>query len=109
MSVIRKRLTSKARGECFLEAKGLCHICGFKIETGQAWEVEHVIPLAIGGDDTPENRRPAHVKCHKTKTSKDRTTISKTERMRLKHLGAWRSRTPMNWRRPALSQKEDAK
>ena len=34
---------------------GICHLCGMKIGW-RAWDVIDEIPLAAGGDDTPENR-----------------------------------------------------
>jgi 5-methylcytosine-specific restriction endonuclease McrA len=52
-----------------------CYICGNPVDltaphiVGQpGWEtyphIEHVIPLALGGDDTLENVRIAHAKCN---------------------------------------------
>lgn len=49
-----------------LEHEGLCHVCN---QHG-ADEIDHVIPLAEGGADTPENMRPIHASpCHKDKTA----------------------------------------
>jgi 5-methylcytosine-specific restriction protein A len=95
----RKSLGTRERARLFLLHDGLCHICSVRIDgTRERWEVEHVIPWAISRDDSDENRKPAHVHCHAVKTKDDRKDISKTERMRLKANGSWRSRTPM--RRP---------
>lgn len=95
----RRSLSNTARAKLFEAHGGVCHICSAKIQAGEAWEAEHVIPLAIGGEDGGDNLKPAHVKCHASKTKRDRQTISKTERMRLKNIGAWRSPHPMNWRK----------
>lgn len=44
---------------------GICHVCG---EAG-ANQVDHVIPLAQGGQDTLDNLRPIHATpCHRDKT-----------------------------------------
>lgn len=44
---------------------GICHVCG---EAG-ANQVDHVIPLAQGGQDTIDNLRPIHATpCHRDKT-----------------------------------------
>lgn len=44
----------------------ICHVCGGP----DADEVDHVIPLAEGGPDTDENKRPIHSRpCHKKKTA----------------------------------------
>lgn len=86
----RKHFSRKDR-ERILDASGhRCHICKGRITRGQAWEIEHVIPWALTRDDSDENLRPAHKKCHAIKTHRhDRPAISKAERMRAKHLGTW--------------------
>lgn len=43
-----------------------CHVCG---QLG-ALVVDHVIPLAEGGADTDDNKRPIHAEpCHREKTA----------------------------------------
>ena len=49
----RRGRTENAR---ILATSDICHICG---QPG-ADAVDHVIPLAKGGTDTPDNKRPAH-------------------------------------------------
>lgn len=84
----RRRWTALRRADLFMTHEGLCHICGCKIGIGEAWDLEHVIPLALGGDDDEANCRPAHVACHKSKTADDKAQIAKANRVRAKHLGA---------------------
>lgn len=93
---MRRSLSTKVRAALFLEHKGQCHICGGLIHPGQAWEVEHVIPLAQGGDDEPQNMRPAHAKCHRVKTADDAANTARAKRREAKHNG-WRapSKRPM--------------
>lgn len=85
----RKTLTRNQRAELFLAHKGVCHLCGLRIqaERGEAWEVEHVHALEFSGRNDLENLRPAHVSCHKTKTAGDRRMIAKSNRIRARHLG----------------------
>jgi 5-methylcytosine-specific restriction endonuclease McrA len=82
----RKRHSRVALTEHFLALKGICHLCGGKCE-GTAWDWEHVIALGAGGKDELENMRPAHRKCHASKTATDRPVIAKTNRLRASHLG----------------------
>lgn len=87
----------RARRECFEahrwsdEAGKIwltCHICGGSIDPGkEPWEAEHIIAVTLGGSDHPDNVRPCHVKCHKSKTSKDITANAHCKRTRDKHFG----------------------
>lgn len=100
---VRRSVSNTERARLFLLHGGACHLCGVKIDgVREKWELEHVIPWAISRDDSDDNRRPAHVKCHATKTKRDRKIISKTDRMRMKNDGTWRSKSPM--RKPILAQ-----
>ena len=94
----RKTFTRKQITEWFLKHEGICHICGGKIMPGQKWDREHVIPLALGGDDTLENQRPAHeTPCHRDKTKKDKADIAKSDRIRANHLGVPKKRKGRGW------------
>lgn len=84
----RRSFNARQREAIFTAAGGVCHICGGLIGL-KAWEVEHVLPLALGGSNEPDNLRPAHVACHAEKTAKaDVPAIARAERLRLKHMGA---------------------
>ena len=86
----RKGFTPKQRATLFTEHGGLCHICNSKIQVGQAWDVDHVRPLAEGGTNDLSNLRPAHEKCHRgvgSKTSDDIKNISRADRLAQKHFG----------------------
>ncbi|MBN9078551.1 MAG: hypothetical protein BGN87_00300 [Rhizobiales bacterium 65-79] len=86
----RKRFSRKDRERILETNDHCCHICGGRINDDQAWEIEHRIPWALTRDDSDDNLRPAHKKCHSRKTHKfDRPAINKAERMRAKHLGSW--------------------
>jgi 5-methylcytosine-specific restriction endonuclease McrA len=86
----RKSFSTKERAALFVEHGGLCHLCGGAIQAGQTWDVDHVIPLALGGTNDPSNLRPAHAKCHRgvgSKTSDDIKAISRADRLAKKHFG----------------------
>ena len=96
----RRTLTTRDRAEIFGAAEGRCHLCGGRIEAGQRWEAEHVIPLAMGGEDGLANLAPAHVRCHRTKTRTDASDIAKAKRREAKHLGFHRPRSGFSgWRK----------
>jgi len=97
---MRRPLTAKARVVLFQASGGLCHICGGRIGVGEAWEVEHIVPLAQGGEDGGDNLSPAHVKCHRGKTAKDAADTARAKRREAAHLGIKKARTPIRgWRR----------
>lgn len=87
---MRKSFSKKDRARIFTANSGICHLCDGKINGAvEAWEIEHVIPYALTQDDSDDNLRPAHVKCHRVKTADDRQIIAKAERRRAKHDGTW--------------------
>jgi len=87
----RRSFSKKDRARIFASAGGVCHLCNGAITVGEAWEVEHVIAWELTRDDSDENLRPAHVKCHREKTHKqDRPAIQKAKDRQAKHTGAAR-------------------
>lgn len=85
----RKPISTSKRVKIFESANGVCHLCGGKIQAGEAWDVSHEIPLAIGGADDDLNRLPAHRKCHRQHTvTVDTPRIAKTKRQYASHIGA---------------------
>ena len=84
----RRPLSRKRRAELFARMKGICHLCRQPIVPPQAWDVSHVIPLAIGGKDDESNFDVAHRRCHRQWTAKhDQPVIAKTKRIKDKHEG----------------------
>jgi len=85
----RRHISTRERVAIFAAAGGACHICGGTIDgTREVWDVEHVVPLAQGGDDHGENLRPAHKACHAGKTARDAGDTARAKRLEAKHLGA---------------------
>lgn len=92
----RKNWTPLRRMRLFDAHGGICHICGREIDgVREGFEVEHLIPLAMGGDDDESNCAPAHVACHREKTATDKGQIAKANRVRAKHNGAWRPKSTL--------------
>ena len=88
---------AKARRECFDAHKQAdesgriyleCHICGGRIDPArEAWEADHVVRHSVGGSDDVANIMPAHVKCHRIKTSEDVRENAKGKRVSEKYYG----------------------
>lgn len=104
----RKRLTDKQRLEMFVRHDGRCCICGGKIDgVHEMWD-EHVNPLWLNGDNSAENRAPAHVRCARTKTAAEATKRAKGRDVAERHFGAKRSKRPMPFgRRSGKKRKMD--
>jgi 5-methylcytosine-specific restriction protein A len=79
----------RVRLRVFQRYDGVCYLSGRKILAGEAWEVEHVRPLGLGGENRERNLRPALVEPHKAKTAVDRDLMSKADRIAKKHRGLW--------------------
>lgn len=92
---MRRAISTRERVALFQRWGGECHICGGRIGVGEAWDVEHVIPLAQGGEDGGDNLRPAHRKCHSSKTKADAANTARAKRREAAFLGAKQSKKPM--------------
>ena len=88
-SVRHSTFSTSFRLNLFLKRKGTCAACSQKIEAGKAWDIDHILPLALGGTNAPENLQILCRPCHRTKTSQsDVPRIAKTKRLKARHLGA---------------------
>lgn len=102
----RRHISTSERVRIFSKAGGRCHICGCDIRLGDPWDVEHIIPLAQGGEDGGDNTAPAHIACHRTKTAKDAADTAKCKRREASHLGARApSRSPLPFGRQSAFKK----
>jgi 5-methylcytosine-specific restriction endonuclease McrA len=89
----RASLSRTKRRKIYDAAGGICVICDLRIQVGQAWHVDHELPLCLGGADDESNMRPVHDACHKVKTAEDIGRKAKADRQRNKHLGIKNQRT----------------
>ena len=90
---------TRVRLRVFEAYGGKCYLSGRKIQAGDAWELEHVKPLHLGGENRESNLAPALVAAHREKTAREISAKAKADRIRAKHLGIYpKSRTPLKSR-----------
>jgi len=88
-SIRRPTFSTSFRLSLFLKKKGTCEACYQKIEAGKAWDIDHILPLALGGTNAPGNLQILCKSCHHEKTTQsDVPRIAKTKRLKARHLGA---------------------
>lgn len=83
----RQRLSLRARIRMHDEHGAKCIVCPYPILPGERFIDEHDLPLAMGGDNSRENRGPAHIVCARIKTKQDLRDIARADRVRAKDLG----------------------
>ena len=84
----RKSMSRARRLRIWETGQGRCVVCGLPIDgVRENWIVEHIRPLALGGEDTDKNCGPAHEHCARTKTENDVSMIAKAKRQKAGHLG----------------------
>lgn len=81
------KVPPRVRARIFLAHDGRCHLTGRRIATGEAWELEHIKPLCLGGEHSEANLAPALVQPHREKSAAELTVKAKADRIRAKHLG----------------------
>ena len=88
-TVRRPTFSTSFRLSLFLKGKGNCSACSQKIEAGKAWDIDHILPLALGGTNEPDNLQVLCRPCHRAKTTRsDVPRIAKTKRLKARHFGA---------------------
>ena len=100
--MIRRRMSPERRARILAEYGGMCGICGRTIADDEC-EIDHAIPLGLGGTDDDSNLQPVHLACHRTKTYGGRLTrgdvreIAKAKRIARRRQGA-RPNRPLTYR-----------
>jgi 5-methylcytosine-specific restriction endonuclease McrA len=90
--MIRRKRSTTVRNAIWQRFNKTCQMC-FQLTDERGFELDHHIPLEIGGDDSDDNLRPLCRPCHRLKTKGDRTDIAKAHRREANHTGA-RARQP---------------
>lgn len=89
------RLPDRIRVRVFMRHGGRCHCCHRFIRTGEAWDCDHIIALANGGQHRESNLAPILSEHHRKKTKSDVAEKSATYQSRKRHLGLKRPKHPM--------------
>ncbi len=61
--------------------KGRCQECGLYFTESDIMEVDHIIPLSLGGLDRYDNLQLLHGHCHDSKTATDGSCTKKSEKI----------------------------
>lgn len=100
----RQEFNRKTRKHIIDRANGKCEVCKAVLKTGEG-EVDHILPCALGGDNSPANGRLLCKVCHKSKTKSDVRSTRKADRQRDKESGAVKSKGKLQSRGFAKTQK----
>lgn len=89
MTEERKSFTASQMRDLVFMQGGKCPECGepINLAKGDRVEVDHRIPLALGGSNGWENMQALHFPCHFKKTARDRRQIAKAKRVAAKFTG----------------------
>ena len=83
----RVRISTTKRVKLITDHGEACAECGISLRL-KAWHLDHVIPLAMGGDDEPHNWQPLCHACHLDKTKAEAPARAKAKRLEAAHKGA---------------------
>lgn len=82
------KVPPRVRARIFDREGGICHLTGAKIDpVRDAWDLDHKIPLILGGEHCESNLFPALREAHRKKTAMEVKVKSKIARVRKTHLG----------------------
>jgi 5-methylcytosine-specific restriction protein A len=90
----RGRLTTRRKLAIWEREKGLCMLCGCRLQPG-GFIYEHVRALELGGTDTDDNIRLTCLPCAGEKTRDDHSRAAKAKRVKAKTLGLRKSKNPL--------------
>ena len=75
---LRRRLTEGQKRSVAARYEWKCGMCARTLPS--AYQIDHIIPLWAGGEDTPDQCWPLCAECHADKTQRE--TVERTERRR---------------------------
>jgi RNA-directed DNA polymerase len=64
-------LMENTRAKLLQIQKGMCPRCGLYFQDEDVLEIDHIVPVALGGKDTLANKWVYHRHCHNEKTAED--------------------------------------
>lgn len=73
----RSKELSTTTSKLLKEQKGKCSHCGANFKEGDIMEIDHILPLSMGGKKSYDNLQLLHAHCHDQKTSRDGSLISR--------------------------------
>lgn len=100
-----QKVPARVKLRVFNRYGGRCYLSGKLIRAGEAWELEHVLALTLGGEHRESNFAPALKDPHKIKTAEDRRKKKKSDRVRKKHFGMHEAKHPMPGGRKSREKK----
>lgn len=80
-------IPARVRARVFERFGGRCALSGRKIGAGEPWQLDHIVPLILGGAHAEANLQPVSVDAHKLKTATDVKAKAKAARCHAKHFG----------------------
>lgn len=89
----RKAMTKTRRARVIERFNGKCASPGCSVTS--SLEIDHTIPLELGGADEDHNLRPLCTYHHKLKTKLDVAMIAKARRLRKRETGETRTKRPI--------------
>lgn len=72
-------LLSSEKGYLLRKQKGVCRFCGLYFKDEDLVEIDHILPLSLGGTNDWSNKQALHRHCHDQKTAKDRSIKQKSD------------------------------
>ena len=90
----RGNLSTRRKLAIWEREKGLCMLCGCRLQPG-SFIYEHVRALELGGSDTDDNIRLTCLPCAGEKTRDDHGRAAKAKRVKSRHLGLKKSKNPL--------------
>ena len=100
------KVPDSVRLRVFRRENGVCYLSGRTILPQDKWELEHRIPLSMGGRHAEDNLFPALVDAHKEKTAREATERAKADAAAKRHLGITATSRKMQSRGFARVDKE---
>ena len=76
-------LMPKQKARLLKKQKGKCPHCGLQLKDGDLLEIDHIIPKALGGNNSDENCQVLHRHCHDEKTALDLKEIVRVKKLEL--------------------------